>query len=229
MFKRLCSPATLIATLALFVALGGTGYSADALKGARRAFTARTPSVTPIGARTISKTEATHVFDSLIKHARVAYATTSGTATSAATATHATTADSATAAATATNAVNATHATSADTATLAAASSSIASVTYEVNPSAGPETVPACDANPCTAEDVESTPAIAVCPAGMVAIGGGGASPDSGVELSGSFPVSFGPSSTTPNAWEVYVDNFLPTPTTVDYYAICTTVKAIGG
>ena len=137
----------------------------------------------------------------------------------------------------ATNAVNvthagsadtSTHAGSADTATLAAASTAIASVTYEIDPSAGAETVQPCLANPCTAQDVESTPAIAVCPAGTVAIGGGGGSPDSGVELSGSYPIRFGPTAGPPNAWKIYVDNFLNTATTVDYYAICTAVKSVG-
>jgi hypothetical protein len=228
--SRLPSPALLVASLALFISLGGTGYGAGYLQASHAARATQAP-LTAARVRAIAKAEATLVFNNLAKHAHVASATTAITAGTAMTATHALTADSATTATTATTATNATHATNADNASLAAVSSSIASVAYQVDPSAGPETVPACAANPCTPEDVVSTPAIAVCPAGTVAIGGGGFSPDDGVELSGSFPTSYppvGPFASTPNAWEVYVDNYLPVGTTVNYYAVCTSAKSTG-
>ena len=51
---------------------------------------------------------------------------------------------------------------------------------------------------------------------------------DAGVELAGSFPTTeFG--SAVPNAWEVDVDNYLQTISSVDYYVVCTTAKTVDG
>jgi hypothetical protein len=114
----------------------------------------------------------------------------------------------------------ATHASTADSATTAAAATALASVAYRVDTSAGAITVPPCAANPCTPDQVGTTFATATCPAGTVAIGGGGVTADAGVELSGSFPSG-------PSTWEVDVDNWLQTASSVDYFVICTQVKAI--
>src|SRR5690242_20525398 len=83
---------------------------------------------------------------------------------------------------------------------------------------AGPIDVPACSDNPCTADKVGTTSAIATCPQGTIAIGGGGETFDAGVELSGSFPETFAfAGQTQPNAWQVDVDNWLQTTSKVDY------------
>ena len=139
----------------------------------------------------IATAGAATVFKSLIHGAHISFATNAGSAGTATTANHASHAD------------NATNATNVDTATTAARA--IASVSHTVDTSAGAVTVPACSGTQSTPDHVGATYAIATCPRGTMAIGGGGTA-DPGVELSGSFPTSeFG--SCTPNAWEVDVDN----------------------
>jgi hypothetical protein len=144
------------------------------------------------------------------------HASTAGSATSAS---HAINADSAT---------NASHATNADNATTAASAAELGSVAYRFDTSAGAVDVPACADNPCTPDKVGTSFAIATCPQGTVAIGGGGETFDPGVELSGSFPLTFAfAGQTQPNAWQVDVDNFLQTTSKVDYYVVCTAAKSV--
>lgn len=94
---------------------------------------------------------------------------------------------------------------------------------FRESPSAGPVTVPACSSNPCTPDHVGSAFAIATCPPGTVAIGGGGVTADPGVELAGSFPTTYGSFS----AWEVDVDNYLQSMSSVEYFAVCTKVATV--
>lgn len=133
---------------------------------------------------------------------------------------------SATTAGNATNATNASHAANADHATAADTAKALALVAYRANTSAGAVTVPACSTNPCTPDNVGTTFAIATCPAGTVPIGGGGVTADPGVELAGSFPTVVGGGS-TPNAWEVDVDNYLQSTSSVEYYVVCTRATAV--
>jgi hypothetical protein len=58
MLKRFCTPATAIATLALFVALGGTGYGADLVHASTGAETTKAPAITAARATQIAKAEA---------------------------------------------------------------------------------------------------------------------------------------------------------------------------
>jgi hypothetical protein len=60
----------------------------------------------------------------------------------------------------------------------------------------------------------------------MVAIGGGGETADSGVEISGSFPLTPA-GQTQPNAWQVDADNFLQNQSSFDYYVVCATAKSV--
>jgi hypothetical protein len=144
---------------------------------------------------------------------------TLGNVPSATSAGHATSADSAT---------NASHATNADSATTAGTATALGSVAYRFDTSAGAVDVPACADNPCTPDKVGTTSAIATCPQGTVAIGGGGETYDAGVELSGSFPRTFAfAGQTQPNAWQVDVDNFRQTTSKVDYYVVCTPAKTV--
>jgi hypothetical protein len=99
---------------------------------------------------------------------------------------------------------------------------------YRFDTSAGAVDVPACADNPCTPDKVGTTFAIATCPQGTVAIGGGGETYDAGVEVSGSLPRTFAfAGQTEPNAWQVDVDNFLQTTSKVDYYVVCTAAKSV--
>jgi hypothetical protein len=219
---RLLSPATAIAIVALFVALHGTGYAASRNAQTPTAMAAKAPADTTSDKK-IAKQQATGVFKSSIGSAHVGFATTAGSASTATSSNHATNADNA---ARATNADNAAHATNADNATAAASANALGSVAYRFNTSAGAVTVPACSTNPCTPATVGTSYAIATCPQGTVAIGGGGETHDAGVELSGSFPTrQFG--SSVPNAWQVDVDNFRQTASGVDYYVVCTAAKSV--
>lgn len=214
------SPAMAVAMLALFVGLGGTAFAASLLHSSPTHARAKTPAMTVTSEKRIAKLEATKVFKSLIAGAHVAFATGATNATVATSSTHASTADSAT------NATTATHATTADNATLAATATALGSVAYRYDTSAGPVNVPACSSDPCTAEQVGSSWSIATCPSGMAAVGGGGLTDDLGVEISGSFPISWA-GSAVPNAWEVTVDNWRQTGSTFNYYVVCATVKTV--
>jgi hypothetical protein len=230
------SPALVISVLALIVALGGTSYAAFRLPAGSvhtKQLAAGAVSTAKIknGAVTGSK-----VAKNSLTGANINVGTL-GTVPSATNASHAATAGSSTAAANATNAshattadnaTNASHATTADNATTAAAASALGSVAYRFDTSAGAVDVPACADNPCTADKVGTSSAIASCPLGMVAIGGGGESFDAGVELSGSFPLTFAfAGQTEPNAWQVDVDNWLQTTSKVDYYVVCAAAKTV--
>jgi hypothetical protein len=93
---------------------------------------------------------------------------------------------------------------------------------------AGAIDVPACPDNPCTPDKVGTSSAIATCPLGMVAIGGGGETSSSGVELRGSLPLTFSfAGQTEPNAWQVDVDNWLQSGSKVDYYVVCANAKSV--
>ncbi len=106
--------------------------------------------------------------------------------------------------------------------------SALGSVSYRFDTSTGAVDVPACADNPCTGDKVGTTSAIATCPAGTVAIGGGGETFDAGVELSGSFPLTFSfAGQTEPNAWQVDVDNWLQKGSKVDYYVVCAAAKSV--
>jgi len=106
------SPAMVVAMVALFVALGGTGYAATQLDHSSTALVAKKMKKPASDTTTDKK-----LFKSLIPGAHVAFAASAGTAASAgsaataANASHASSADNAT---TATNATNASHATTAD-------------------------------------------------------------------------------------------------------------------
>jgi hypothetical protein len=215
----LLSPAVAIAVAALLAGLDGTGAAASRPGSPMAAASASATGDTTTD-KTIARQQATKVFKTSIGSAHVAFATAAGKAAMATDATHATNADNAT------NATNATHATSADSATTAATAMALGSVAYRVDTSAGAIDVPACSDNPCTLDKVGTTSAVATCPSGTVAIGGGGETYDAGVELSGSFPTRTNGSS-VPNAWQVDADNFLTTQSKVDYYVICTTVKTV--
>jgi hypothetical protein len=213
------SPALIVATIALIVAMGGTSYAALSVPknsvGTKQL---------KKGAVTTSKIQQGSVTGTLIAKNTITGANINlsalGTVPTATNAGHASSADTATNAA---NATNANHASNADNAASAAA---LGSVTYMFDPSAGPIDVPACSDNPCTPGDQGTTGAVALCPAGLVAIGGGGETADVGVELAGSFPVEYG-GATEPNGWEVDADNWLQTMSTVDYYVECASVKNV--
>jgi hypothetical protein len=209
------SPAMVVALLALFIALAGTSYAAIKLPansvGTKQLkANAVTSKKIKHGAVNGSKVLANSLTGSNIKEATLAKVPA------------AVAADRATSA---TSATNATHASNADSATTAATATALASVAYRVNTSAGAITVPGCTGT-CGPSEVGTTFAIATCPAGTVAIGGGGVTADAGVELSGSFPTTVGAAS-APNAWEVDVDNWLPTTSTVDYYVVCTRANTV--
>lgn len=231
------SPSMVVALVALVVALTGTAFASGLVNG-DNLIKKNSLSANRLRNHTISGTQL-----NLSKLGMVPSSNNANHATTADTANHATSADiaananhatgadiaaSATKATTATSADNATTATSADSATTAATANALESVAYRVDTSAGPITVPACSANPCTPDKVGTSFAIATCPPGTVAIGGGGVTHDAGVELSGSFPTTaFG--SSVPNAWEVDVDNFLQTISAVDYYVVCTATRSVDG
>jgi hypothetical protein len=225
---RAPSPALVVSTIALMLAAGGTSYAAFSLPknsvGTNQLKkNAVTASKIKNGAVTGSKIGRNTITGQNINVG------TLGTVPSAVTAGHASSADratNATAAATATNAANATHASNADSATNADAAKALGSVAYGFDTSAGAIDVPPCGDNPCTPDQVGSTFAIATCPQGLVAIGGGGETAHSGVELSGSFPLT-GSDSTVPNAWQVDVDNWLQTGSKVDYYVVCANAKSV--
>ncbi len=212
------SAALVISLIALIVALSGSSYAALMLPagsvGTRQlAKGAVSTSKIKNGAVTGSK-----VARNSLTGANIDLGTL-GTVPVAVNANHATIADTAT---------NASHATSADSATTAASAAALGSVAYRFDTSAGPIDVPACADNPCTPDQVGTTSAIATCPLGTVAIGGGGETLDAGVELSGSFPLTYPfAGQTEPNAWQVDVDNFLQTTSKVDYYVVCTAAKTV--
>ena len=218
------SPAFIISVIALVIALGGTSLAAFKLPAgsvSTRDLANGAVSGAKIkrGAVTASKVARNSLTGANINLG------TLGTVPSATNAGHAATADSAT---NASHATNATHATSADSATTASAAAALGSVAYRFDTSAGAVDVPACADNPCTADKVGTTFAIATCPQGTVAIGGGGETFDAGVELSGSFPLTFSfAGQTQPNAWQVDVDNWLQTGSKVDYYVVCTTAATV--
>jgi hypothetical protein len=223
------SPAMVVAMLALFIAFAGTGYAAVKLPansvGTKQIkASAVTSKKIAHDAVSGSKVRAHSLTGSDINLGRLGKVPTAGAADLAARAMTATHADSATNAAHADSATNATHASSADSATTAATAAALASVAYRVDTSAGPVTVPACGNNPCTPDQVGTSFAIARCPAGTVAIGGGGVTADAGVELSGSFPVTVAGAS-APNAWEVDVDNWRQIASSVDYFVVCATAN----
>jgi len=203
------SPATVIALIALVVALGGTGYAALKLPAAS------------VGTKQLKKKAVTtsKLADKAVNGAKVLDNSLTGADINIGTLGKV---PSATAADTAGSATNANHASTADSATTAATAAALGSVTYAVDTSAGPVTVPKCDSSPCTPEQVGTAFAIAVCPVGMVVIGGGGVTAEPGVELGGSFPTTFAGRA----AWEVDVDNYLQTPSSVHYYAICTAANS---
>ena len=140
---RLPSPAMAVALVALFAALGGTGYAAIYTASSSASTAAKKPVRHADAAQ--DQTLFTKLFNKSISKARVAFATTAGSASTAATATHAKNADNAT------NAVNATHASTADNAssagsathastannatnaTTAASATAVASITYVHN------------------------------------------------------------------------------------------------
>ena len=218
------SPALIISVIALVIALGGTSFAAFRLP----AGSVRTRELAN-GAVSGAKIKRGAVTGSKVARNSLTGANinlgTLGAVPSATNAGHATTADTAT---NASHATNATHATSADSATTASAASALGSVAYRFDTSAGAVDVPACADNPCTADQVGTSFAIATCPQGTVAIGGGGETFDAGVELSGSFPLTFSfAGQTQPNAWQADVDNWLQTGSKVDYYVVCTTAASV--
>jgi hypothetical protein len=224
------SPALVISMLALIVAMGGTSYAAFSLPknsvGAKQlkkgaVTTAKIANAAVTGSK-VAKNTITGTNINLRTLGTVPSATNAGRAASANSATNAGHAASANSATNATNATNATHASNADSATTAATATALGSVAYGFNT----DTVSACSASPCTPEQVGTGFAIATCPQGMVAIGGGGTTGNAGVELSGSFPFSE-PGSSVPNAWEADANNFLQSASTVDSYVVCTAVKAV--
>jgi hypothetical protein len=218
------SPALVISLIALIVAMGGTSYAALRLPAGSVG-----PRQLVNGAVSTAKIKKGAVNGSKVAPDSLTGADinvgTLGTVLSATNASHASSADSAT---NATHAVNADNATNADSATTAASAAALGSVAYRVDTSAGAIDVPACADNPCTPDEAGTTTAIATCPLGTVAIGGGGETYDTGVELSGSFPLTFAfAGQTEPNAWQVDVDNFLQTTSKVDYYVVCTAAKSV--
>jgi hypothetical protein len=224
------SPALIISLIALIVAMGGTSYAALSLPagsvGTRQLAN---------GAVSTSKLKNRAVTGSKVAKNSITGANikvgTLGNVPSASNAGHASRADSATNAShaiVADNATNASHATNADNAATAASAAALGSVAYRFDTSAGAVDVPACKDNPCTPDQVGTSFAIATCPQGTVAIGGGGETFNAGVELSGSFPLTFAfAGQTQPNAWQVDVDNFLQTTSKVDYYVVCTAAKSV--
>jgi hypothetical protein len=211
------SPAMAVALVALFVSLAGGSYAAlklpkNSVGAAQLKKAAVTGAKVHNGAITTPK-----LADGAVNGAKVQANSLTGTNINLATLGKVPTAAAADNAA---NAANAAHASAADTATTAGG---LASIVYAVNTSAGPVTVPACGSNPCTPDHVGSTFAIASCPIGMTAIGGGGVTADPGVELAGSFPTTNGQFS----AWEVDVDNYLTTQSAVAYFAVCAPIGSV--
>ena len=222
------SPALVISVIALIVAMGGTSYAAFRLPagsvGTKQLATgAVSTAKIKNGAVTGSK-----VAKNSITGANIIVGSLGNvpSATNAAHALVADTASNASHAINADNATNASHATNADNATSSASTAALGSVAYRFDTSAGPIDVPACSDNPCTPDKVGTASIFATCPQGTVAIGGGGETFDSGVELSGSFPTTVG-GGTQPNTWQVDVVNFLQTPSKFDYYVVCTAAKSV--
>jgi hypothetical protein len=101
------SPAMVIASVALFVALGGTGYAASQLAHSPAASVAKKKKKKAVSETAADKA----LFNKLIPSAHVAFAAAAGSATFATNAAHATSADSATTATSATSATSAATAT----------------------------------------------------------------------------------------------------------------------
>jgi hypothetical protein len=209
------SPAMVVAMLALFISLAGTGYAAIKLPA------------NSVGAKQL---KANAVTSKKIKHgavdgSKVRANSLTGTNINERSLGKVPTAVSADKANSTVNAELANHALRADSAATAGTATALASVAYRADTSAGAVTVPACT-GACGPNEVGTAFAIATCPAGTVAIGGGGVTGDPGVELSGSFPTTVG-SGPGPDAWEVDVDNWRSTTSEVDYFVVCTAATTV--
>jgi hypothetical protein len=244
--RRLPSPAMVVAVIALFVALGGTGYAASTLVHApRTAKKHRKAKPKPKAKPTATDDTAADngLITSRAPGLSVAFAKSAGSAdsaTSASTADHATnadhssSADHASSADSATNATNASHAssadsatsaghaTSADSATTASTAGALGSVAYRVS---SPFTARACGTNPCGGTFSDST-ATETCPAGTVVIAGGVHTSGGGIEVSDSHPTHT-TGSPTPNQWFAAVDNYTDLDGTFTVYAVCISAAAV--
>jgi hypothetical protein len=215
--RRSLSYANVMATIAVFLALGGGAYAAINLpKNSVGTKQLKNRAVTGAKIKQGAVTSA-RLAGGAVTGAKVLDNSLTGSDISAATLGKVPLAGAAD------TATNAGHATSADSAASAATAAALSSVTYAFNTSAGPVDVPPCGNSPCSPDQVGTSFAIAKCPDGTMAIGGGGVTADPGVELAGSFP-TFLLGSPVPNAWEVDVDNYLQTPSHVSYFAVCAVV-----
>jgi hypothetical protein len=196
------SPALVISLVALFVALGGTGYAAVHL------------GKNTVGTRQLKKNAVTSskVKNGSLTGADIKAGSLSGSSLNLAALGTVPTATNAT------NAVNATNATNAGTASV---SNSIGAVTYVMGNDV--------DAPP-KGGDVfaESDQSKAICPAGTVVIGTGSHSSNAGIEVS-EMNIFSSVTGGTPDTVGVYFDNFTATDEPTGNYAeaVCAAAHAV--
>jgi hypothetical protein len=207
------SPALVVSTIALIVALGGTSYAAFSLPknsigskqlkngivtGSKIANSAVTTSKIKNGAITTRKLGNGAV---TARQLNVAGVTVPN-------ALHANSADAAT------------NATNADNATNAGAATALASVSFRRSATI---VSPACGTGPpCTAPS--DTSGAVTCPTGTAAIGGGFGTSGAGLEINESEPETT-VAGGQPNAWHGFVDNFTNVAKSFTVVVICTKVN----
>ncbi len=215
---RTPSPATALALIALVVAVSGPGYAATRVVG--QSATTKKPQ------RHSDAVQDRTLFNTLLRkalpHARVAFATSARTAT---TATHASSADNASTATSATTATNAAHASSADSASTAA-SATTASSTDAV------ASIAYVSAN-CNVPNGTTGYCRVRCPTGTYPTGGGGFnSVQSSVAITYSEPVSvenqsFPQPGHPATGWVVASSNTSGSTDTETVWAICMAARSL--
>jgi len=213
------SPALVVSTIALIVAMGGTSYAAFSLPnnsvGTKQLKNgAVTGSKIKNGAVNGSKIANNTITGNKIQLSTlgtVPSANHANSANSAINSLNAFNSTNATHATSATSAGSATNATNANNATLAASANALNGVVYVQSGSF---------ANPGPGSQDEG---VAICPSGTF-VTGGGAFGNGGTEqsINSSLP-DFATSTTAPDEWDVFMDNTSTTATadTFNVYAIC--------
>ncbi len=216
------SPAFVVSVVALMVALGGTSYAAFSIpKNSVGSKQLKKNAVTnaKIGGGAVGngKLQNGSVSGAKIRNGAITGAKLNlsqlGTVPSATNANVATNAGHATTADTATNATNAVTANTAK---------ALGSVSYAESAAI---TAPKCSTTPCDTNNVSDTPGDATCPAEYHGHRGRLLTTAKGVELNEGEPRTTG-TSTVPNDWHVFVDNFTQSDVMFNVVAICTAVNA---
>jgi hypothetical protein len=217
------SPALVVSTVALIVALGGTSYAAFSLPnnsvGNKQLKNGAVGgSKIANGAVNSSKIKNGAINTRKISNGAVTARQLNVTGVTVPNALHANSADAATNSTNATNALNSTNANNANNAATATALASVSYVRSASINSAACGTGPPCTAPSDTAGSV-------TCPTGTAAIGGGFGTSAAGLEINESEPetlVAGGP----PNAWHGFVDNFTNTAHTFTVVVECIKANA---